>query len=228
MRSLPIVCAAALLAALAPGADTPGPPAVDFDRDVKPIFAKHCQSCHGTEKQRGGLRLDTATAIRRGGDTGPAVVPNNGKDSLLLKAVTGHEDVAAMPPRGEKLTAKEVDAIRARYDYDLGHYAPGFLRRRLSAALGRAGIGHLGELQHRVLVEPTMFFSLLEDLSDKAAAFGYSRRAYELAPDRPNALLDFERAARASGQWALFAQALEERAKLGQERESAPLRRLVR
>ena len=38
--------------------ESPQAKPVDFDRDVKPIFAKHCVSCHGPEKQKSGLRLD--------------------------------------------------------------------------------------------------------------------------------------------------------------------------
>ena len=43
----------------------------DFTRDVKPVLARHCVSCHGPDKQRGGLRLDTAAAARQGGNAGP-------------------------------------------------------------------------------------------------------------------------------------------------------------
>ena len=32
----------------------------DYVRDVKPLLAKHCVSCHGAERPKGGLRLDTA------------------------------------------------------------------------------------------------------------------------------------------------------------------------
>ena len=48
---------------------------VDYVRDVKPIFIEHCSSCHGGLKQSGGLRLDTAAAMLRGGDSGATVVP---------------------------------------------------------------------------------------------------------------------------------------------------------
>ncbi|HEV3440803.1 MAG TPA: c-type cytochrome domain-containing protein, partial [Gemmata sp.] len=48
---------------------------VDFNRDVKPFFAKHCISCHGSEKQKHGLRLDRKADALKGGDSGVAVVP---------------------------------------------------------------------------------------------------------------------------------------------------------
>jgi len=46
--------------------------AVDYLRDVKPILAKNCIACHGTAKQRSGLRLDTAKGALAGGNAGPA------------------------------------------------------------------------------------------------------------------------------------------------------------
>ena len=99
---------AALLAVLlvTPAAETPGasdpvaPRAVDFARDVRPIFAKHCVSCHGPDKQRGGLRLDSASAARQGGNSGPAVVPGKSAESRMILALSGSKDVAKMPPKG--------------------------------------------------------------------------------------------------------------------------------
>ena len=44
--------------------------AVDFLREIQPVFARHCQGCHGEEKQKGALRLDSAAGVRRGGDSG--------------------------------------------------------------------------------------------------------------------------------------------------------------
>src|SRR5690349_17801156 len=46
---------------------------VDYLRDVKPILTKHCYACHGAWKQNAGLQLDTGAAIRKGGESGPAV-----------------------------------------------------------------------------------------------------------------------------------------------------------
>jgi mono/diheme cytochrome c family protein len=89
---------------------------VDYLRDVKPILAKNCYACHGAAKQRSGLRLDTAAALLRGGNTGPAAVPGKSADSLLVKAVTGAADTKAMPPKGPPLTPAEVARLRAWID----------------------------------------------------------------------------------------------------------------
>jgi hypothetical protein len=96
--------------ALAPAASA------DYARDVKPLLAKACTGCHGPDKQRASLRLDTAAGIRKGGNSGPAVVPGDSSASLLLKAVTGTDKVAAMPPKGPRLSAGEIALLRAWVD----------------------------------------------------------------------------------------------------------------
>src|SRR5262245_14720501 len=65
---------------------------VDYTAQVKPILARHCVSCHGAEKPRGGLRLDTASAAKEGGDLGPSIVPGKPDESELLLAVLGIRD----------------------------------------------------------------------------------------------------------------------------------------
>src|SRR5690242_5326886 len=60
-----------------------------FEKNIRPVLVKECYGCHSAtaEKIRGGLTLDTRDGIRKGGDTGPAVVPGEPKKSLLLKAI---------------------------------------------------------------------------------------------------------------------------------------------
>jgi chemotaxis protein methyltransferase CheR len=58
-----------------------------------------------------------------------------------------------------------LEAINARYGYDLREYEPGSMRRRVQAALARTGVEHLGELQHRMLIDPIFFGSVLEQLT---------------------------------------------------------------
>ncbi|MFO0844560.1 MAG: PSD1 and planctomycete cytochrome C domain-containing protein [Gemmataceae bacterium] len=84
----------------------------DFARDVQPVLARHCVSCHGPDKQRASLRLDTARAVLAGGSTGPAVVPGKSGDSLLLKAMLGIDDVKPMPPKGDRVAPSDVAAVR--------------------------------------------------------------------------------------------------------------------
>src|SRR5262245_17724882 len=52
---------------------------IDFPRDIQPLFSDKCVKCHGAEKQKGGLRLDSKAAAFKGGDDGKVIVP--GKSS---------------------------------------------------------------------------------------------------------------------------------------------------
>jgi hypothetical protein len=77
-----------------------------FESKVRPVLVKECYRCHSTEaarnkKLRGGLHLDTREGIRKGGDSGPAVVPGDPKKSLLLSALHHDGKIAKMPPRGK-------------------------------------------------------------------------------------------------------------------------------
>src|SRR5262245_50875942 len=93
-----------------------GDDAVDFARDVRPILADRCFQCHGADKQESGLRLDSGAAITAGGNSGAAIVPGKADESLLIRAVTGADDVSKMPPKGEPLSATEIDLLRRWLD----------------------------------------------------------------------------------------------------------------
>src|SRR5437588_4967370 len=111
MRRLPP--GSLLLVALLGGPAAAAEP-VDYLRQVKPLLRERCYVCHGPLKQKGKLRLDTAASVRRGGRSGPAVLPGKPGESLLLDAVTGHNH-RRMPPEGEgsALGATEVALLRA-------------------------------------------------------------------------------------------------------------------
>src|SRR5881227_3064937 len=87
---------------------------VDYLRQVKPVLAAHCYACHGALQQKSGLRVDTARSLREGGNKGPAVVPGNSDESLLLDHVTGRNGTRRMPPpdAGELLREPEVALLR--------------------------------------------------------------------------------------------------------------------
>ncbi len=53
-----------------------------FTSKVKPLMDSRCVSCHGPDKQKGGLRMDSRAALLKGGDTGPALVPGKPAASL--------------------------------------------------------------------------------------------------------------------------------------------------
>jgi mono/diheme cytochrome c family protein len=80
------------------GWKTPTPQDVEFfERRIRPVLAAHCFSCHGPQKQRAGLRLDSAAGLHEGSDNGPVVVPGKPQQSRLIKMVHG-EGKKKMPP----------------------------------------------------------------------------------------------------------------------------------
>ena len=87
--------------------DAPKP--IEFDRDVRPIFSKHCVSCHGPVKPKNGLRLD------RKADAASALVPGKSAESLLFQLVTGQDKDRPMPPKGG-LSATEIATLKAWID----------------------------------------------------------------------------------------------------------------
>lgn len=89
------------------------PASVDFAKQIQPLLAAKCYECHGEKKQEGGLRLDVRSAAMRGGELGPAIVPEKAAESLLIKAVTGtSDDITQMPAEGDALSAEEIKLLR--------------------------------------------------------------------------------------------------------------------
>ena len=100
---------------LPPAADRP----VDFAKDIEPLFKKNCHSCHGSEHQEGGLRLDQKKRALDGGDLGREIVPGKSAESRLVRLVAGIDDeLGLMPPdgKGKRLGAAEIGLIRAWID----------------------------------------------------------------------------------------------------------------
>ena len=87
--------------------------ALDFMRDIEPILIKRCYECHGPDKQKSDLRLDSrAAALRPAKSGGLPLVPSRPLDSELLKRVASTDPDEVMPPKGPRLTSDEVTALR--------------------------------------------------------------------------------------------------------------------
>jgi len=74
-----------------------------FEKKIRPALIAHCVECHGAEKQKGGLRVDSREPLRTGGDSGPAVVPGKPADSLLLSSIKHLDPDMKMPAKAPKL-----------------------------------------------------------------------------------------------------------------------------
>ncbi len=79
-----------------------------FEREIRPLLAEHCFSCHGPRVQQSGLRLDSRQALFKGGTRGPALGAGKLEDSLLLRSV--RHDGLQMPP-GKKLPDRQIAAL---------------------------------------------------------------------------------------------------------------------
>jgi mono/diheme cytochrome c family protein len=87
---------------------------IDFNRQVRPILAKHCYACHGPDEAESGLNLTTfesATAECESGSK--AIVPNRSSDSELLVRITSSDESNRMPPEGSRLTASQIEILKA-------------------------------------------------------------------------------------------------------------------
>lgn len=80
-----------------------------FETHVRPVLVKKCLSCHGPQKQEGGLRLDSREGVLKGGENGAAAVPKEPAASHLVQAIRYDGDLK-MPP-DQKLADAQRDAL---------------------------------------------------------------------------------------------------------------------
>src|SRR6266478_7626132 len=88
---------------------------VNFAEEIKPLLEKACVQCHGPEKQKGKLRLDTKDALLKGGDDGQVLAPGSPEKSDFYRRITlAADDDDVMPPKGKAdyLTAAQIDLVK--------------------------------------------------------------------------------------------------------------------
>jgi hypothetical protein len=112
MRFWATAAAAVLLAGPAPAQEA----AVDFVRDVRPIFREHCVSCHSAAKKKGNFRLDSRAAAMKGGMAGKAILPGKGAESPLVKLLVDPDPDARMPQKAPPLPREKVELLRRWID----------------------------------------------------------------------------------------------------------------
>lgn len=95
---------------------------IDFARQIEPIFRAACVECHGPEKVKARLRMDSVAGLQAGGKNGALFVPGDPDASLLMRRVLGLDGEDQMPLDNDPLTPEQLDTLRqwiaqgARYD----------------------------------------------------------------------------------------------------------------
>jgi len=72
---------------------------VTYEKDIKPMLQASCFRCHGAERPKSGVRLDSLEGVMTGGDGGKIVIPGKSKESLLVIAASQIDEETAMPPK---------------------------------------------------------------------------------------------------------------------------------
>ena len=101
---------------LPPASDKKG---VTYDKDIKPIFQKSCFKCHGPEKQKAKMRLDSLAGALKGSENGKVIEVGDSAKSVLVHNIAhiGEEDDWMPPPdKGDPLTKEQIGLIRAWID----------------------------------------------------------------------------------------------------------------
>jgi len=83
-----------------------------FENHIRPLLVQNCYKCHSQKagKAKGELQLDTRAGLLKGGEVGPAIVPGNPRDSLLIRAVSHGDADLQMPPK-TKLPQEAIDKL---------------------------------------------------------------------------------------------------------------------
>src|SRR5215471_15129357 len=117
-----IACALTLAVQSAPVDVSKLPPAVarevDFAKEIRPVLERSCLKCHGPEKAKGKLLLDTREHALKGGENGPDIILGDSAKSSLVHFTARLVEDSEMPPvgKGEPLAKEEVGVLRAWID----------------------------------------------------------------------------------------------------------------
>lgn len=171
-----IGCALAVVGGLPPvGAAEP----VDFAHQIAPLIKARCARCHTDGTYKGSLSLDTREALLKS----EAVVPGRADQSDLVARITSDDPEVRMPPEGARLSAGEVELVKAWIDqgapwpagisFRRQDYVPPLRPRRVVIPPAARGAAHpidriLEEYRRQHNVEPA------PELEDAALV----RRAY--------------------------------------------------
>ncbi len=197
MRRLTLILIAITTNALASPAPTPEQIEF-FEKKVRPILVEQCYSCHGPEKQKAELRLDSLAALLKGSDLGPVLIPGKPGESSFIKSIKHIGDAAKMPERKPKMPAAQIEALeqwvamgapwpadnkpatpsaldsaKAHWSYQpIGKPAGGDIDGFVSAELKKAGLARSPQADKRTLIRRATFDLIgLPPTADEVADF---------------------------------------------------------
>ncbi len=79
-----------------------------FEKKIRPILVNNCYTCHSADtNSKGGLRVDDRNGLLNGGNSGPAIVPGDPEESLLIKRVTLKDAKRRMPAEGRNCSTDD-------------------------------------------------------------------------------------------------------------------------
>lgn len=82
-----------------------------FESKIRPVLVQQCLACHTGERPQAGLGLDRQAAWKRGGKSGPAIIPGDPAKSLLMRVLRQESGVSPMPLGGKKLPPETIAAF---------------------------------------------------------------------------------------------------------------------
>lgn len=92
----------------------------DFYRDVFPFLKANCLACHNKTTTKAGLNMETPEFMKKGGDSGPGIVPGKGAESLIVEASVHSDDIEMPPPNNKsgaiRLTPAEIAVLKTWID----------------------------------------------------------------------------------------------------------------
>lgn len=109
-----------------------------FERDLQPIFRKHCYGCHAATVKMGSLDIETHEGVMRGGNQGPIVMPGKASESRLYLTLTGALE-PFMPMGGQRLGTAELDVVKRWIDAGARPDPGGLVWRDKVLAIGWGG-----------------------------------------------------------------------------------------
>jgi mono/diheme cytochrome c family protein len=95
---------------------------VTYAGEIKPIFEQSCVKCHGAQRPKAHLRMDSLESVLKGGEDGKVVVPGKSEESMLVHNIAhvGDPDQYMPPPKNKAgigpLTKDQIGLIRAWID----------------------------------------------------------------------------------------------------------------